>query len=98
MVESNGRKPRRPARSGAGTVSHPDLEWRETVKSTKPGDRFVRIATHRAFYSSRPRPPGPAGGDRCADQLPLRLKAALLFHPGVVVTNVPYHMATRLAT
>src|SRR5205823_940909 len=26
----------------------------------------------------------------------LRLKAALLFHPGIVVTNVPYHLA-RLA-
>jgi hypothetical protein len=25
----------------------------------------------------------------------LRLKAALLFHPGIVVTNVPYHLAKR---
>src|SRR5438067_9441238 len=49
MVESNGREPRRPVRSGAITVSHPDLEWRETVKGAKPGDRFVRIATHRGF-------------------------------------------------
>ena len=26
------------------------------------------------------------------NQTALRLKAALLFHPGVVVTNVPYHV------
>src|SRR5436309_1891996 len=26
-------------------VSHPDLEWRETLKGAKPGDRFVRVAT-----------------------------------------------------
>ena len=29
------------------------------------------------------------------NQTALRLKAALLFHPGVVVANVPYHMATK---
>jgi hypothetical protein len=28
---------------------HPDLEWRETVQGSKPGDRFVRVATHRGF-------------------------------------------------
>jgi hypothetical protein len=27
------------------------------------------------------------------NQTALRLKAALLFHPGVVVTNVPYHVS-----
>ncbi len=31
------------------TVSHPDLEWRETVQGSKPGDRFVRVATHKGF-------------------------------------------------
>jgi len=30
------------------------------------------------------------------NQTALRLKAALLFHPGVVVANVPYHMANHL--
>src|SRR3954451_2145096 len=30
-------------------VYHPDLEWRQTVRGAKPGDRFVRIATHRGF-------------------------------------------------
>ena len=29
------------------------------------------------------------------NQTALRLKAALLFHPGVVVANVPYHLAAR---
>jgi hypothetical protein len=32
------------------------------------------------------------------NQTALRLKAALLFHPGIVVTNVPYHMTTKPAT
>jgi len=27
----------------------------------------------------------------------LRLKASLLFHPGIVVTNVPYHLARQVA-
>ena len=27
------------------------------------------------------------------NQTALRLKAALLFHPGVIVANVPYHLA-----
>ena len=49
MSESHDRQSPRPVRSGAVTVSHPDLEWRETVKGSKPGDRFVRIATHRGF-------------------------------------------------
>ncbi len=34
-------------------MSHPDLEWRETVRGTKPGDRFVRIATHKGFTRLR---------------------------------------------
>jgi hypothetical protein len=31
------------------------------------------------------------------NQTALRLKAALLFHPGIVVANVPYHMAAKPA-
>src|SRR5437899_12442581 len=53
MAGSQDRAPRRQVKSGAVTVSHPDLEWRETVKGAKPGDRFVRVATHKGF--SRPR-------------------------------------------
>src|SRR5215471_17982444 len=43
-----GREP-----SGGLTVSHPDLEWRETVRGAKPGDRFVRVATHKGFTRVR---------------------------------------------
>ncbi|MBV9328724.1 MAG: APC family permease [Chloroflexi bacterium] len=39
---------RQDGRSGQ-TVYHPDLEWRQTVRGAKPGDRYVRIATHRGF-------------------------------------------------
>src|SRR6266516_3145202 len=37
--------------SGAATqaISHPDLEFRETVRGSRPGDRYVRIATHKGF-------------------------------------------------
>ena len=34
---------------GAQTVYHPDLEWRRPFAVSKPGDRFVRIATHKGF-------------------------------------------------
>ncbi len=34
-------------------ASHPDLEWRETVQGKRPGDRFVRIATHKGFTRVR---------------------------------------------
>jgi amino acid transporter len=37
------------ARRSAHTTYHPDLEWRETVQGTKPGDRYVRVATHKGF-------------------------------------------------
>jgi amino acid transporter len=49
MAASDDRGPRRQGRSGAVTVAHPDLEWRETVQGSKPGDRFVRVATHKGF-------------------------------------------------
>lgn len=34
---------------GPQIVYHPDLEWRQTVRGSKPGDRHVRVATHRGF-------------------------------------------------
>src|ERR1700687_1602160 len=41
-------------RPGNGvTNSHPDLEWRETVQGRRPGDRFVRVATHKGFTRVR---------------------------------------------
>src|SRR5579864_7212118 len=53
MADSEPRPARRRERSGALTVSHPDLEWRETVRGAKPGDRYVRVATHKGFTRIR---------------------------------------------
>src|SRR5437660_12625270 len=53
MSATERRSPRRLDRTGGATVSHPDLEWRETVQGRRPGDRFVRVATHKGF--TRPR-------------------------------------------
>src|SRR5581483_2246369 len=53
MVDFEPRSPRRRDGSGALTVSHPDLEWRETVRGAKPGDRYVRVATHKGFTRIR---------------------------------------------
>src|ERR1700738_2141953 len=39
----------RSGRPPSVTVSHPDLEWRETVQGRRAGDRFVRVATHKSF-------------------------------------------------
>jgi amino acid transporter len=41
------------ARRSAQATYHHDLEWRETVQGRRPGDRFVRVATHKGF--TRPR-------------------------------------------
>src|ERR1051326_6217544 len=85
---TDGRPPDEATRSdgrGAQTVYHPDLEWRQTVRGSKPGDRFVRIATHRGFTRVGknyvvPRPgtgdPGTGVGKVLA-----RLKHVLLGNP-----------------
>jgi amino acid transporter len=47
-------QPRRPrVCRNVSTASHPDLEWRETVQGRRPGDRFVRVATHKGFTRVR---------------------------------------------
>src|SRR5947209_18277145 len=53
MDDSQLRPPRRPIPHGALTISHPDLESRETIQGAKPGDRFVRVATHKCFTRVR---------------------------------------------
>ena len=53
MSATERRSPRRLDRTGGATVSHPDLEWRETVQGQRPGDRFVRVATHKGFTRVR---------------------------------------------
>jgi hypothetical protein len=49
MAEGRPLERTEPDSGTAPTVYHPDLEWRQTVRGAKPGDRFVRIATHRGF-------------------------------------------------
>lgn len=72
-------------RPGSAVVHHPDLEWRETVKGTKPGDRFIRIATHKGFTRvsrnylvPRPGTGGPTSGIGRALQ---RVKYVVLGRP-----------------
>src|SRR3982074_2710946 len=48
---STGRRGR--GNSPNTTKSHPDLEWRETIQGRRPGDRFVRVATHKGFTRIR---------------------------------------------
>jgi len=79
------REPPRPDNRGAQTVYHPDLEWRQTVRGAKPGDRFVRIATHRGFTRVGknylvPRPGTGEPGTRFGRVLQ-RLKRTLLGNP-----------------
>ncbi|MBI3979474.1 MAG: APC family permease [Chloroflexi bacterium] len=38
----------------ASSPVHPDLEWREVVRGSRPGNDFVRIARHRAFRRIEP--------------------------------------------
>jgi amino acid transporter len=53
MADPGPPTTRKSENGGALTVSHPDLEWRETVRGAKPGDRYVRIATHKGFTRVR---------------------------------------------
>src|ERR1051326_5161574 len=85
---TDGRPPDEATRSdgrGAQTVYHPDLEWRQTVRGSKPGDRFVRIATHRGFTRIGknylvPRPGTGEPGTRFGKVL-ARIKRLLLGNP-----------------
>lgn len=66
-------------------IVHPDLEFRETVQGNRPGDRFVRVATHKGFTRVRrgylvPRP-GTGEPTSGLGLLTLRAKHALLGTP-----------------
>src|SRR6266702_6082866 len=52
MVSGGTRRPIRG--NGVTPTSHGDLEWRETIQGRHPGDRFVRVATHKGFTRVRP--------------------------------------------
>jgi amino acid transporter len=72
-----------PFRSLAG----PLLAYIDALKESNPGDTITVILPEYV--------PSSWWEHLLHNQTALRLKAALLFHPGVVVANVPYHMARR---
>jgi amino acid transporter len=85
MSAPEAPKVRRLERQGASAVSHPDLEWRETVQGRRPGDRFVRVAKHKGFARLRsgylvPRP-GTGEPTRGVGLALARAKHALLGSP-----------------
>ena len=74
-----------PFRSLAG----PLLAYIDALKETHPDDTITVVLPEFV--------PSHWWEHLLHNQTALRLKAALLFHPGIVVTNVPYHMARRPA-
>jgi hypothetical protein len=72
-----------PFRSLAG----PLLAYLDAVKEQNPHDTLTVILPEYV--------PSSWWEHLLHNQTALRLKAALLFHPGVVVASVPHHMATR---
>src|SRR5947207_15415125 len=54
MMTILGEPPKATHSDNGNLAPHPDLEWREVVKGTKPGDRFIRIGTHQGFKRIRP--------------------------------------------
>ena len=74
-----------PFRSLAG----PLLAYIDALKETHPEDTITVVLPEFV--------PSHWWEHLLHDQTALRLKAALLFHPGIVVTNVPHRMARRPA-
>jgi hypothetical protein len=74
-----------PYRSLAG----PLLAYIDALKETHPSDTITVVLPEFV--------PSHWWEHLLHNQTALRLKAALLFHPGVVVTNVPYHMGLKPA-
>ena len=71
------------------SLTGPLLAYVDALKEVHPNDTITVVLPEFV-----PR----AGGSTCSTTRPrCRLKAALLFHPGIVVTNVPYHLARRSA-
>src|SRR5438105_2193678 len=55
MVDSSPSTPP-PSKSSSRVItsgSNHDLEFRETVQGSRPGDRFVRVATYKGFQRVR---------------------------------------------
>lgn len=65
--------------------SNPYLEWRESRRGNKPGDRFVRVTSHKAFERVRPGYLAPRAGTgepaSGAGRLLRRVRRALVGQP-----------------
>jgi hypothetical protein len=72
------------------SLTGPLLAYIDALKDSSPGDTITVILPEYV--------PSSWWEHLLHNQTALRLKAALLFHPGVVVANVPYHMARSLAS
>jgi hypothetical protein len=72
------------------SLSGPLLAYVDALKDTHPGDTITVVLPEFV--------PSHWWEHLLHNQTALRLKAALLFDPGVVVTNVPYHMGLLPAT
>ena len=72
------------------SLTGPLLAYIDALKETHPKDTITVVLPEFV--------PGHWWEQLLHNQTALRLKAALLFHPGIVVANVPYHMARQLAT
>jgi len=72
------------------SLTGPLLAYIDALKESNPGDTISVILPEYV--------PSSWWEHLLHNQTALRLKAALLFHPGVVVTNVPYHMARAAPT
>jgi Na+-transporting methylmalonyl-CoA/oxaloacetate decarboxylase gamma subunit len=67
------------------SLSGPLLRYIDEVERAHPGDTLMVILPEYV--------PGRWWEHLLHNQTALRLKAALLFHPGVIVSSVPYHVA-----
>jgi amino acid transporter len=66
------------------TLGGPLLRFIDDMGATHPGDTLLVVLPEYV--------PGRWWENLLHNQTALRLKAALLFHPGVIVANVPYHV------
>jgi hypothetical protein len=71
------------------SLTGPLLAYIDALKETHPADTITVVLPEFV--------PSHWWEHLLHNQTALRLKAALLFHPGVVVTNVPYHMGLKPA-
>ena len=67
------------------SLARPLRAYLDALKEQHPGDTLTLVLPEYV--------PSRWWEHLLHNQTRLRLKAALLFHPGIVVANVPYHMA-----